>query len=137
MQDIIIEIAAEIVECSEGDADLVLCCAVPVNVLLMLIASRVGWSRQSRLKSLSAVLLNALCIGLYSIHCVLFCKHDRIWAAPHDAWTAPVTVTLKGGPTSQMLIRSTKLSALLNLSNQVMLHSSYQIEIVYLLKSFK
>ena len=27
--------AAEIVECSEGDADLVLCCAVPVNVLLI------------------------------------------------------------------------------------------------------
>ena len=42
MQDIIIKMAAEIVECSEGDADLVLCCAVPVNVLLMLIASRVG-----------------------------------------------------------------------------------------------
>ena len=42
MQDIIIKTAAEIVECSEGDADLVLCCAVPVNVLLMLIASRFG-----------------------------------------------------------------------------------------------
>ena len=42
MQDIIIKMVAEIVECSEGDADLVLCCAVPVNVLLMLIASRVG-----------------------------------------------------------------------------------------------
>ena len=42
MQVIIIKMAAEIVECSEVDADLVLCCVVPVNVLLMLIASRVG-----------------------------------------------------------------------------------------------
>ena len=35
---------AEIVECSEVDADLVMLCRtqVPVNVLLMLIASRVG-----------------------------------------------------------------------------------------------
>ena len=42
MQVIIIKMAAEIVECSEVDADLVLCCAVPVNVLLMLIASHVS-----------------------------------------------------------------------------------------------
>ena len=42
MQVIIIKMTAEIVECSEGDADLVLCFAVPVNVLLMLIASHVG-----------------------------------------------------------------------------------------------
>ena len=42
MQVSIIKMAAEIVEYSEVDADLVLCCAVPVNVLLMLIASRVG-----------------------------------------------------------------------------------------------
>ena len=39
---IIIKMAAEIVECSEVDADRYLCCAVPVNVLLMLIASRFG-----------------------------------------------------------------------------------------------
>ena len=42
MQVIIIKMAAKIVECSGVDADLFLCCAVPVNVLLMLIASRVG-----------------------------------------------------------------------------------------------
>ena len=42
MQATIIKMAAEIIECSEVDADLVLCCAVPVNVLPMLIASHVG-----------------------------------------------------------------------------------------------
>ena len=41
------KMTADIVECSEVDADLVM-------------------------------LLNALCIGLYCIHCVLCCRQDRI-----------------------------------------------------------
>ena len=48
-----------------------------------------------------------------------------------------MTVTLRGRPTSHMLIRATNLSALINLSNQVTLKLAFRpFEIVYLVKSF-
>ena len=87
-----------------------------------------------------AVLLTRVVYGCTCPRCVLCGWQDRGWAVTQDAWTTPVTVTLRGRPTSHtILIRATTCTSL---SNQVTLKQFIKLtcrsfEIVYLLKSFK